>query len=146
MCNFSLPATILWTSMCNVFLVPVHGNRVHRVLPYCDMHSLSQFVFYVPMALRRPSQKTYRLISNLIRDDFSVTNQMTVLILLHKSTFIILSVWFLFKGIEIGYTVAKVKDLPKLHRAVWKCDMRKVETATKGIKKSKLNAFDKGHR
>lgn len=45
-----------------------------------------------------------------------------------------------------GYSVPKVKDLPKLHRAVWKCDMNKVKTATKGIKTNDLNAFDKGRR
>ena len=46
----------------------------------------------------------------------------------------------------VGYTVVKVKDLPKLHRAVWKCDMNKVKIATKGIKPSILNSFDKERR
>ena len=62
------------------------------------------------------------------------------------NTFYDCLVSFLFEGGEASYTVAKVKDLPKLHRAVWKCDMKKVKTATKGIKKNDLNAFDKSHR
>ena len=61
----------------------------------------------------------------------------------------ILSLSFMFcvcEGDDVGYSISKVKDLPKLHRAVWKCNMHKVKTATKGIKTSELNAFDKGRR
>ena len=44
------------------------------------------------------------------------------------------------------YLVRKVKDLPKLHRAVWKEDINKVKAATNGIKTSVLNSHDKWKR
>ena len=52
----------------------------------------------------------------------------------------------MFEGDDVGYMVAKVRKLPKLHRAVWKCNMDKVENVTRKIKTKKLNAFDKKHR
>ena len=47
---------------------------------------------------------------------------------------------------DLGYIVDKVRKLPKLHRAVWKCNMTKVEKVTRSMKLIKLNAFDKHHR
>ena len=44
------------------------------------------------------------------------------------------------------YVVTKVKDLPKLHRAVWKEDLDKVKSVTSGIKKAALNGLDKNKR
>ena len=44
------------------------------------------------------------------------------------------------------YVVNKPKDLPKLHRAVWKGNLSKVKNSTNGIRKSVLNSLDKGKR
>lgn len=40
----------------------------------------------------------------------------------------------------------KVKELPKLHRAVWKGNLEKVKKLTKSIKRSDLNSTDKEKR
>ncbi len=50
------------------------------------------------------------------------------------------------EGVECVYEVKKVKDLPKLHRAVWKKDINKVKAITNGSKASVLNAYDKEKR
>ena len=42
--------------------------------------------------------------------------------------------------------IAKEKDLPKLHRAVWKGDLMKVKQLTKNAKERELNARDKEDR
>ena len=44
------------------------------------------------------------------------------------------------------YVVNKTKDLPKLHRAVWKEDSAKVKSITSSIRKSVLNSYDKNKR
>lgn len=44
------------------------------------------------------------------------------------------------------YVVNKPRDLPKLHRAVWKADITKVKTVSNGIRKAILNSHDKGKR
>ena len=45
-----------------------------------------------------------------------------------------------------GYVIPKEKDLPKLHRAVWKGDLVKVQQITKNFKKNEVNAVDKEKR
>ena len=47
---------------------------------------------------------------------------------------------------ESVYSVRKVKDLPKLHRAVWKGNLEKVRRLTKSVKTSELNSTDKEKR
>jgi hypothetical protein len=42
--------------------------------------------------------------------------------------------------------VAKLKELPKLHRAVWRGDLIKVKSIGNGIRKTVLNTMDKEHR
>ncbi len=44
------------------------------------------------------------------------------------------------------YVVSKPKDLPKLHRAVWKGDISKVKSSTNVIRTSVLNSLDKSKR
>ena len=48
--------------------------------------------------------------------------------------------------VQDAYVIAKEKDLPKLHRAVWKGDLTKVKQLTKNVKESELNARDKEER
>lgn len=46
-----------------------------------------------------------------------------------------------------GYTVAKMKDLTQLLRAVWKDNLSKVKTAIAGLKKAMyIDYFDKEGR
>ena len=47
---------------------------------------------------------------------------------------------------ECMYVVAKVKDMPKLHRAVWRGDLIKVKSISNGIRKTVLNTGDKEQR
>ena len=42
--------------------------------------------------------------------------------------------------------MSKAGDLPKLHRAVWKGDLNKVKSVTKGLKSKDISTFDKEHR
>ena len=44
------------------------------------------------------------------------------------------------------YVVSKLKDLPKLHQAVWKEDLAKVKSITRHINKGLLNAHDTNKR
>ena len=44
------------------------------------------------------------------------------------------------------YNVQKEKELPKLHRAVWKGNLEKVMKLTKSVKTSELNSTDKEKR
>ena len=48
--------------------------------------------------------------------------------------------------VQDAYVIAKEKDLPKLHRAVWKGDLTKVKQLTKNAKERELNARDKEER
>ena len=48
--------------------------------------------------------------------------------------------------VEGGYVVEKVKDLPRLHRSVWKGNLVKVKRLTKSMKNSELNSVDKEKR
>ena len=51
------------------------------------------------------------------------------------------------KGVVVGvYNVQKERELPKLHRAVWKGNFEKVMKLTKGMKMSELNSTDKEKR
>ena len=53
----------------------------------------------------------------------------------------------LLEGYDVvPYSVENVKKLPKLHRAVWKSDFKKVKTATKGMKMKHLDDIDKEQR
>ncbi len=46
-----------------------------------------------------------------------------------------------------GYTVQRLKDLPKLHKAVWNNDLVRVRTVLAGLKKKMyIDYFDKEHR
>ena len=46
-----------------------------------------------------------------------------------------------------GYSVSKLKDLSKLHKAVWKDDLGKVKAALASLKKSMyVDYFDKENR
>jgi hypothetical protein len=45
--------------------------------------------------------------------------------------------------LAFGYVIAKEKDLPKLHKAVWNRDATKVKQL---CKKSDINQFDKENR
>ena len=46
-----------------------------------------------------------------------------------------------------GYVVQRLKDLPKLHKAVWKDDLQRVKTVLAGLKKTMyIDYFDKEHR
>ena len=47
---------------------------------------------------------------------------------------------------ECTYVVGRLKDLPKLHRTVWRGDLMKTKCICNGIRKSVLNARDKEHR
>ena len=60
--------------------------------------------------------------------------------------FLIINLSLGFTGANYAYVISKVKDLPKLHRAVWKGNMTKVKSITKGIRKKDLNATDKAKR
>ena len=44
------------------------------------------------------------------------------------------------------YNIQKERELPKLHRAVWKGNLEKVMKLTKGMKTSELNSTDKEKR
>ena len=58
----------------------------------------------------------------------------------------VLLILCMFEGGDAGYAVAKVRKLPKLHRAVWKCKVEKVMKVTKKMKIKKLNTYDKHQR
>ena len=45
--------------------------------------------------------------------------------------------------VAFGYVIAKEKDLPKLHKAVWNRDATKVKQL---CKKADINQFDKENR
>lgn len=47
---------------------------------------------------------------------------------------------------ECMYVVTKVKEMPKLHRAVWRGDLIKVKSIGNGIRKTVLNTRDKEYR
>lgn len=47
---------------------------------------------------------------------------------------------------ECMYVVTKLKEMPKLHRAVWRGDLIKVKSIGNGIRKTVLNTRDKEHR
>lgn len=47
---------------------------------------------------------------------------------------------------EAMYVVSKLKQMPKLHRAVWRGDFIKVKSISNGIRKTVLNTRDKEHR
>ena len=50
-------------------------------------------------------------------------------------------------GVVVGvYNIQKERELPKLHRAVWKGNFEKVMKLTKGMKMSELNSTDKEKR
>ena len=46
-------------------------------------------------------------------------------------------------GVTGVYEIARVKDLPKLHRAAWKGKLAKFKDRTKGINKKNLNSQEK---
>eukprot|EP00731_Ephydatia_muelleri_P000532 Em0001g532a len=46
-------------------------------------------------------------------------------------------------GVTGVYEIARVKDLPKLHRAAWKGKLAKLKDRTKGINKKNLNSQEK---
>ena len=47
---------------------------------------------------------------------------------------------------ESMYVVSTLRDLPKLHRAVWRGDLLKVKSICNGIRKTVLNTRDKEYR
>lgn len=47
---------------------------------------------------------------------------------------------------ECMYIVTKLKEMPKLHRAVWRGDLIKVKSIGNGVRKTVLNTRDKEHR
>ena len=49
-------------------------------------------------------------------------------------------------AVQTVYHVQKEKELPKLHRAVWKGNLDKVKKLTKSMKTSELNSTDKEKR
>ena len=50
-------------------------------------------------------------------------------------------------GENCGYIVKRLKDLPKLHKAVWKDDLQRVKTVLTTLKKTMyMDYFDKEHR
>ena len=50
-------------------------------------------------------------------------------------------------GENCGYIVKRLKDLPKLHKAVWKDDLQRVKTVLASLKKTMyMDYFDKEHR
>ena len=44
------------------------------------------------------------------------------------------------------YVVSKLKEMPKLHRAVWRGDLMKVKSIGNGIRKTVLNTRDHKYR
>ncbi len=50
------------------------------------------------------------------------------------------------EDVREAYTVSRLKDLPKLHKAAWKGDLTRVKHVTKDLKKGEINSLDKEKR
>lgn len=48
--------------------------------------------------------------------------------------------------VQDAYVVSRLKDLPKLHKAVWKGEVARVKHLTKDLKKGEVDATDKMKR